>query len=305
MAQWLVAGGEFILDSPPKHLTRLDWIVETGATYVLGVPTHAMDILAEQKRRGMHRIGSVKTFYMAGSAIPPSVCEAFVRQDIKPQNIYGMTENSSHQYTYPGDSEETITRTCGRGGTAYQVKLFDPSNDDVEVPAGAVGQIGGRGACLMLGYFDNQNATEKSFNKDGWFLSGDLGAFDEGGNLSIVGRSKDLIIRGGHNIYPANIEALALRHPNVQRVACYPVADERLGERVCIAIIGDIGPDVLLAHLAREGLSKYDMPEYFVAVETFPLTASGKILKRELVDMTKRGEITLQSVRWSGEEATA
>ena len=77
---------------------------------------------------------------------------------------------------------------------------------------GEVGEIGGRGAALMLGYFDNQAATEASFNRDGWFMSGDLGVLDERGNLKVVGRSKDLIIRGGHNIYPAHIEALALRH---------------------------------------------------------------------------------------------
>jgi acyl-CoA synthetase len=153
----------------------------------------------------------------------------------------------------------------------------------------------------MLGYFANQTATESSFNRDGWFLSGDLGVLDEGGNLKVEGRLKDLIIRGGHNIYPAQIETLALRHPGVERVACFPVTDERLGERVCIAIIGDVGPDALLAHLAREGLSKYDMPEYFLSVEAFPLTASGKILKRELVEMTKKGTVAPVPVRWGAQ----
>jgi acyl-CoA synthetase len=150
----------------------------------------------------------------------------------------------------------------------------------------------------MLGYFDNQVATEASFNREGWFLSGDLGVMDARGNLKIVGRSKDLIIRGGHNIYPAHIEALALRHGLVARVACFPVADERLGERACIAVAGGIAPEELLAHLGAEGLSRYDMPEYFVRVEAFPLTASGKILKRELVEMVKRGELAPAPVRY-------
>lgn len=301
VAQWLVAGCTFITDDPPAGMTRLGWIVETGATYVMGVPTHAMDILAEQGRLGLPKLGAVEIFYMAGAPIPPSVCEAFVRQGIKPQNIYGMTENSSHQYTHPGDDNLVITSTCGRGGKAYEVKIFDPADDNREVPAGAVGQIGGRGAALMLGYFANQAATEGSFNRDGWFLSGDLGVLDDKGNLKIEGRLKDLIIRGGHNIYPAQIEALALRHPKVQRVACYPVADERLGERVCIAIIGDIGSDTMLGHLAEQGLSKYDMPEYFLKVASFPLTASGKILKRELIEMTKRGEVSPEPVRFTAQ----
>jgi acyl-CoA synthetase (AMP-forming)/AMP-acid ligase II len=298
VAQWLVAGCELIVNDPPAGKHAFDWIVETGATYVMGVPTHAMDVLAEQARRGAKRLGAVATFYMAGSPIPPSVAEAFVKQGIKPQNIYGMTENSSHQYTHPGDDRATIVTTCGRGGRAYEVRLFDPADPDREVARGTVGEIGGRGAALMLGYFDDQDATAASHNRDGWFLSGDLGVLDERGNLTIVGRSKDLIIRGGHNIHPAHIEALALRHAAVARAACFPVSDERLGERVAIAVIGTVEADALLAHLAAEGLSTYDMPEYFVALDAFPLTASGKILKRELVEMVKRGELSPVPVRW-------
>jgi acyl-CoA synthetase len=300
VAQWLLAGCRFVTNDPPPGKSTLDWIVDTGATYVMGVPTHAMDVLAEQKARGLEKLGAVSTFYMAGAAIPPSVAAAFVAQGIRPQNVYGMTESSSHQYTHPGDDTATIVETCGRGGPAYEVRLFDPADREREVAVGEVGEIAGRGALLMLGYFDNQAATEASFNREGWFLSGDLGVMDARGNLKIVGRSKDLIIRGGHNIYPAHIEALALRHAGVARAACFPVADERLGERVCIAVMGGVAPEELLAHLGREGLSRYDMPEYFVRVEAFPLTASGKILKRELVEMVKRGELVPAAVRYQG-----
>jgi acyl-CoA synthetase len=234
---------------------------------------------------------------MAGAPIPPSVAGAFLDQGIKPQNVYGMTENSSHQYTHPDDPAETIVETCGRGGRAYEVRLFDPNDPDREVGPGQVGQIGGRGAALMLGYFDNQAATEGSFNSTGWFMSGDLGIVDQAGNLRIEGRLKDLIIRGGHNIHPSHIEAIALRNSAVGRVAAFPVPDDRLGERVCIAVSGTIAPLELLEHLLREGLSKYDMPEYFVRVAEFPLTASGKILKRELVLQVRRGELQPQPVR--------
>jgi acyl-CoA synthetase len=302
VAQWLLTGATLFTDDPPPGASRLDWLMETEATYVLGVPTHAMDILAEQRRRGLARLGRVDVFYMAGAPIPPSVAQAFVAQGIRPQNVYGMTENSSHQYTHPGDAAETVVATCGRGGAGYQVRLFDPADPDRAVEAGTVGEIAGRGAALMLGYFDDQAATESSFNRDGWFRSGDLGVLDAAGNLRIEGRIKDLIIRGGHNIHPAHIEALALRHPGVARCAAFPVADERLGERVCLAVAGTVKPDDLLRHLAREGLSKYDMPEYFVAVEAFPLTASGKILKRELVEMTRRGELEPQPIRYARQE---
>ncbi|TQF27679.1 AMP-dependent synthetase [Bradyrhizobium sp. UNPF46] len=297
IAQWLLTGGRFVMADPPEGMSRIDWIETTGANYVLGVPTHAMDILGEQQQVGIERLGSVETFYMAGAPIPPSVASAFVSQGIKPQNVYGMTENSSHQYTHPDDDAEAIVNTCGRGGRSYEVKLFDPADPDKEVAVGEVGHIGGRGAALMLGYLGNQTATEGSFNKDGWFLSGDLGVIDAKGNLRIEGRLKDLIIRGGHNIYPSHIEAIAIRHPDAGRVSAFPVPDDRLGERVCIAVSGSVEATDLLDYLRREGLSKYDMPEYFLRVSEFPLTASGKILKRELVLQVQRRQLDPQRIR--------
>jgi acyl-CoA synthetase len=195
----------------------------------------------------------------------------------------------------PSDDPQTIVETCGRACRAYEIRIWDKDNPDVEAPQGAVGEIGGRGACLTLGYFDDQQATEESFNRSGWFMSGDLGRLDDNGCLEIVGRKKDLIIRGGHNIHPARIEDLTMRHAAVARCAAFPVVDQRLGEKVCLAVIPHDGesvePEELLDHLHRTGLSRYDMPEYFIAMASFPLTASGKILKRELVEWAKAGRI--------------
>lgn len=298
VAQWLICGGMMITNDAPKNMSPLDWLLETGATYVLGVPTHAMDILAAQKKAGIERLGAVEIFYMAGSPIPEIVAEAFVNQGITPQNIYGMTECSSHQYTHPTDPKDVWIHTCGRGGPAYDVKIWDPENPDIELPQGQSGNIGGRGAAMMLGYFGNQSATEATFNRHGYLLSGDLGSFDEAGNLRIDGRIKDLIIRGGHNIYPSRIESIALTHPHIEKAAAFGVADDRLGEKVCLAVIGEIDAQTMLTHLADEGLSKYDMPEWFVAVKTLPLTASGKILKRELSEMVKTGALVIEPVRY-------
>jgi acyl-CoA synthetase len=150
----------------------------------------------------------------------------------------------------------------------------------------------------MLGYFDDQSATEGSFNCNGWFMSGDLGVMDQAGNVRIEGRLKDTIIRGGHNIYPTHIETLALRHSGVDAATCFPVRDDRLGERVCIAVIGDASADDVLCHLAAEGLSRYEMPEYFMRVSELPMTASGKVLKRELTERVQRGELVPQFVRF-------
>ena len=300
--QGLVAGFEVVVNDPPQGKTVLDWMVETGATYVMGVPTHAMDILAEMKRRNMNRLGRVNLFYMAGAVIPPQTARDLLDMGIKPQNIYGMTECGSHQYTFPDDDVETITTTCGRACDGYETRLWDPENPDVAAGPGMIGEIGTRGGLLMLGYFDNQAATEGSFNAGGWFMSGDLGQFDERGNLRIVGRKKDLIIRGGHNIYPLNIENRAMKHPAVLKAAAFPVPDERLGERVCLAVTARDGTQVdgdqMLDHLDAHGLSKFDMPEYFICVEIFPQTASGKILKRELVEWVKAGQLQPKAVRW-------
>ena len=304
--QSLVAGFEVVVNDLPAGKKPLDWVVETGATYVMGVPTHAMDILADMKSRGMVKLGNVNLIYMAGSVIPPQTAKSFLDMGIKPQNIYGMTENGSHQYTLPDDDVEVITATCGRACGGYETRLWDQENPDIEAKPGELGEIGTRGGLLMLGYFNNQSATENSFNAGGWFLSGDLGRFDAKGNLQIVGRKKDLIIRGGHNIYPAHIENLTVKHPAVLKAAAFPIADERLGERVCLAIIARDGaaPDAgqMLDHLGEHGLSKYDMPEYFICMEAFPQTASGKILKRELVEMAKAGKLKPASVRWVSPE---
>ena len=309
VGQALAAGMELVVDDPPAGMSRLDWLIETGATYVMGVPTHAMDILAEQQRRALPRLGAVKLFYMAGAPIPRSFAERFLEQGIKPQNIYGMTENSSHHYTHPDDDAETISATCGRGGRAYEVRIFDQNDADREVPRGEVGQIGGRGGSLMLGYFGNQSATEQSFNRDGWFLSGDLGLLDERGNLRIVGRLKDIVIRGGHNIHPAKVEELALKHPKVARAAAFGVPDERLGEKLCLAVSctdGEApGAGELLHHLFEAGLSRFDMPEYFVVLDEFPLTASGKILKRELAAWAREARIAPEPCRFEAPSVVA
>jgi len=156
----------------------------------------------------------------------------------------------------------------------------------------------------MLGYFADQASTETAFNYDGWFMTGDLARIDEFDNVQIVGRKKDIIIRGGNNIHPAKIEDLAMRCHAVARAAAFPVSDPRLGERVCLAIVvrpnTSIAPMDLLFHLSAHGLSKYDMPEYFIELQSFPLTASGKVLKRRLAELAKEGALKLQKIRWHG-----
>jgi acyl-CoA synthetase (AMP-forming)/AMP-acid ligase II len=154
----------------------------------------------------------------------------------------------------------------------------------------------------MLGYFDDQAATEDSFNSDGWFMTGDLGWVDENGYLRVTSRKKDVIIRGGHNIYPAHIEALASRHDAIKRVVAVPIPDARLGEKVCLVVVlhpGKIATaDEILGHLDATGLSKYDMPEYYLQLDDIPLTASGKIRKRDVIDWIAEGRVHPTAIRW-------
>lgn len=308
LEQALVSGCELVMNDPTAGIAPLDWIEATGATYVMGVPTHAIDLLNEVERRGATRLGAVKVFYMAGSPIPTDTARRLLALGATPLNVYGMTENGSHQYTRPTDPMEVLTGTCGKACSGYEVRLWKPDDPDVEAAPGEVGEIGGRGGVLMLGYFDDQAATASSFNAGGWFLSGDLGRFDAAGNLMIVGRKNDLIIRGGHNIHPAHIEEYAHRHPAVMKAAAFGVPDERLGEKVCLAVIehGKLpAAEELLQHLAREGLSRFDMPEYLVVVPEFPMTASGKVLKRELVEWVRRGRLRPVPVRYQAAKESA
>jgi acyl-CoA synthetase len=113
----------------------IDWIERSGATYVMGVPTHALDVLSAARERELKRLYGVNTFYMAGAPIPVEVARQLMELGAKPQNIYGMTENGSHQYTRPEDDLETITGTCGRACRSYEVKLWSQENRDVEVTA--------------------------------------------------------------------------------------------------------------------------------------------------------------------------
>ena len=307
LEQTMVCGCELVVNDPRLGRSSLDWILETGATYVMGVPTHAMDLLHGLQLRGMDQLGQVRVFYMAGAPIPQETAQRFIAIGVTPQNVYGMTENGSHQYTLPGDPTDVIIKTCGRACHGYEVALWSQENPDIPAAPGEIGEIGGRGAVLMLGYFANQQTTERSFNASGWFMSGDLGQIDERGNLHIVGRKKDLIIRGGHNIYPAQIEDLAHRHPAVKKAAAFAVADARLGEKVCLALIVEgpaLAAEELLEHLAQSGLSKFDMPEYYLVMDEFPLTPSGKILKRELMAWTQAGRIQPKPVRYKAKSAS-
>ena len=305
----LAMGGELVVNDLPRGASLADRILETGTSFLVGVPPNAIDLLAEMRRRNLNGLGRLTGFRISGSAVPSEVVAGLIRQGIKPQSGYGMTESCSHQYTLPDDDPKLIIETSGKTCPGYELRIFGIDDPDAEAPPGAIGQIGGRGASLMLGYFEDPEATKEAFNAGGWFMTGDLGSLDDAGYLRIAGRAKDIIIRGGHNIHPARIEELATRHAAVQRAAAVPVKDARLGEKVCLAVVlragRSVSADELLAHLDAAGLSKFDMPEYFLTLDEIPLTPNGKMLKRAITDWIAQGRVTPVAVRWQAKQAAS
>jgi acyl-CoA synthetase len=303
----LVGGGQLVAHDLPRGASLLDRLEETSAEFLFGVPTHAIDLLSEMRARGARHAGAVRGFRISGAAAPAPVVAELMQRGIVPQSGYGMTETCSHQYTLPDDPPERIAETCGRACAGYEIRIWRQDDPDIEAAPGEIGEIGGRGASLMLGYFDDQKATEAAFNAQGWFMTGDLGWIDEAGYLRVTGRKKDVIIRGGRNIHPARIEALALRHDAIEKAAAFPVADARLGERVCLAVVARGGmqadPESILEHLGASGLSRYDMPEFILPLSEMPLTASGKLLKRELVQRVAEGRVRPLPVRFRSRSA--
>jgi acyl-CoA synthetase (AMP-forming)/AMP-acid ligase II len=223
------------------------------------------------------------------------------------QSGYGMTETCSHQYTMPFDNRTRITESCGRACRGYEIRIWSPDDPDSEMPVGQIGQVGGRGASLMLVYFDDQIATESSLNAAGWFLTGDLGFLDADGYLHLTGRMKELIIRGGHNINPAPIEKLVLQFDEIAHAAVVGMPDLRLGERICLAVHFHQGKRVskerICQHLRQAGVSRYEMPEFLAEMDDVPLMPNGKLRRREIEQAVRAGAVPVQAI--AGEAAPA
>ena len=291
----LVCGGEFVLHDWPRGDSLLDRLEAANVTYLVGVPTHAMDFLSEVEHRGISAYDRLDSFRVSAAACPEHISGALYDLGVPVQKGYGMTETNGHQHGLPGDSRDRVTATSGVCCDGYELRIFDPDDPDRELPAGAAGLVGGKGGSLMLGYFQDPQAMAESLNADGWFLTGDLGALDADGHLTLTGRRKELIVRGGHNINPNLIESLALRHQAVDLAAAIPVPDDRLGERACLALMFEEGESPAIAeildHLAAEGLSRYDMPEFWLPVADIPLMPNGKLDKIEIQRRIGAGEL--------------
>jgi len=210
-------------------------------------------------------------------------------------NIYGQTEsNGPIALTAPDDEIADQTETVGRPLTQVEVKIADPVTEET-VPVGTVGEIWARGYQIMTGYYRQPDATKAAIRPDGWLRTGDIGAMDARGYLRITGRLKDMIIRGGMNLYPKEIEDVLFEHPEVAQIAVVGVPDETWGEIVAAVVLskhpGAAPPVDALYAYCRENLAPQKTPERWFFIDEYPLTATGKIQKNVLLDWVKEGKI--------------
>jgi len=197
---------------------------------------------------------------------------------------YGMTETSPISFqTANDDTIERRVSTIGRVQPHLEVKVIDPDTGEI-TPRGQPGELCTRGYSVMLGYWDDPEKTAEAI-RDGWMHTGDLAVIDEAGYGAIVGRIKDMVIRGGENIYPREIEEFLFRHPKVADVQVVGVPDPKFGEELCAWIklrAGESATEDDIAAFCRGQIAHYKAPRYVRFVESFPMTVTGKIQKFQI-----------------------
>ncbi len=266
-------------------------VEQEKCTALYGVPTMFIAVL-EHPLFKKFDFSSLRTGIMAGSNCPVHVMEQVIeKMNMKDITIcYGLTEASPVMtYTRIDDDFRLRVETVGRALPHLEVKVVDPETG-VEVERGVQGEVCCRGYSIMKGYYNNPEATAEAIDAEGWLHSGDLGVMDKDGNLSITGRYKDMIIRGGENIYPREIEEFLYRMDEVQDVQVAAVPSKKYGEEVGAFVILKKGADIEVEDVkdfCRGKISRYKIPRYVHFVEGYPMTASGKIQKYKLTKMSE------------------
>ncbi len=201
--------------------------------------------------------------------------------------VYGLTESSPGiTQTTPTDSIRHRVETVGKALPEVEVAIRDPDNQQ-PLPIGTIGEICCRGYNVMKGYYKMPEATAQAVDKDGWLRSGDLGVMDEDGYITITGRHKDMIIRGGENIYPREVEEFIFKMDGIQDVQVVGVPSAKFGEQVGAFVVRKEGYDFTeedVRDFCRGKISNYKVPKYVAFIDKYPLTASGKVQKYKLRD---------------------
>ncbi len=287
-------GATMVIPAPgfDPELT-LRTIVEERCTAVYGVPTMfiAMQNVADFSS---YDLSSLRTGIMAGSICPVEVMKRCVNEmNMAEVSIaYGMTETSPVSCQTRGDDHlERRTATIGRVHPHVEIKVVDPSSGET-VDRGRTGELCTRGYSVMLGYWDDEAKTAEAIDTDGWMHTGDLAEMRPDGYCNIVGRIKDMVIRGGENVYPREIEEFLYGHPDIEDVQVIGVPDEKYGEELCAWVKLKPGAAPLDAAGVREfalgKLAHYKIPRYVMVVEGFPMTVTGKIRKVQMREEAAR-----------------
>jgi acyl-CoA synthetase (AMP-forming)/AMP-acid ligase II len=264
----------------PGH--ALQWMLRAGIGGGTGASVFLASLLDHPDFTPAHAANMARVG-LGGAPVPVALGERAASHGIAIIRAYGSTEHPSTTGCEFSDPADVRHRTDGRPMPAVEIRLLD--DDGVEVPVGTPGEIYSRGPELCLGYTDPELNTV--FDDEGWYRTGDIGVLDERGCLTITDRAKDIIIRGGENLSPAEIESALESLPGVAEVAVVAAPDARLGEHACVVIrlhqgaepvqLGDV-----TAHLEARGLARQKWPEELRFVPDFSRTASGKIRKVDL-----------------------
>jgi fatty-acyl-CoA synthase len=265
-------------------------VAEESCTSLYGVPTM---FIAEWALPDFasYDLSSVRTGIMAGSPCPAEMMKKLIAAGVEEMTIaYGMTETSPvSMQTRTDDSFDRKVGTVGRVCPHLEVKIADPLSGET-LPRGEAGEFCTRGYSVMLGYWEDPEKTAEAVDADGWMHTGDLGVMDEDGYVQITGRIKDMVIRGGENIYPREVEEFLYSHPDIEDVQVVGVPDERYGEELCAWLRMRPGAEPLDADAVRAfasgRLAHYKVPRYVMVVEEFPMTVTGKVRKVEMREVS-------------------
>ncbi|TBR72152.1 MAG: AMP-binding protein [Burkholderiaceae bacterium] len=272
-------------------LSVLETVQAEKCTGLHGVPTMFIAELDHPRFREFD-LSTLRTGIMAGSPCPTEVMKRVVN-DMHMSEVtiaYGMTETSpvSCQSSTETPLDKRVS-TVGLVQPHIEIKIVDPESGATVAP-GVSGEFCTRGYCVMHGYWDDEARTREAIDKDGWMHTGDLATMDGEGYVNIVGRIKDMVIRGGENIYPREIEEFLYRHPKVQDVQVVGVPDPRFGEELCAWIIAKPGQSVTedeIREFCKGQIAHYKVPRYIKFVTAFPMTITGKIQKFKIRDEMK------------------
>jgi acyl-CoA synthetase len=268
----------------------LQIISNEKCTFSMGATPFLHDILKELfKSENEYDLSSFRFFLCGGAPIPRNLVERAKEIGFKVLAVYGSSESPPHATSRLDDTDELIVSYDGTPLPGIEVRIVD--EDHAALQAGEVGEEASRGANVFIGYYKRPELTSKYLDSEGWYYSGDLCTLNPEKYLKVVGRKKDIIIRGGQNISPSEIEDILYKHPKIKNVAIVGIPDERMGEKACAFIVPNEGQiimfDEMIEFLALHNIAKYKYPEKLELIDNLPMTASGKIQKFMLSKMIK------------------